>query len=119
MNIEKFREVIKERNRIASECCDEWTFGIELCWKQEIQILSEDIPSTISFLQNDCTAEEYSWISEIIDDLAECTKSRDIVKTYKSLMVKFPHECGIYNISDSIRFAENILNDEVDDGKER
>lgn len=118
MNIEKFREIIKERNRISEECYDEWTFGIEQCWEQEIEILSRDISATMSFLQNECTADEFSWISEIIDDLAEITQSRELVQMYKSLMVKFPEECKTYNISDSIQFAENALNDEVNDGEE-
>jgi len=118
MNIDKFREIIKERNRIARECYDEWTFGIEQCWKQELEILSEDISSTINFLENECTADEYSWISEIIDDLAESTRSRELVQAYKSLMTKYPDECKMYHISDSIQFAENALSDEVDDGEE-
>lgn len=118
MNIDKFRMVIQERNRISQECYDEWSFGIEQCWEQEIEILSEDISSTIYFLQNECTADEFSWISEIIDDLAEITQSRELVQVYKGLMVKFPDECKIYNISESIQFAENTLNDEVDDGEE-
>ena len=117
MNIDKFREVIQERERISKECYDEWIFGIEQCWKQEIEILSEDISATITFLKNDCTADEFSWISEIIDDLAERTQSRELVDMYKSLMSKFPEECKIYNISGSIQFAENALDDEVDDGE--
>lgn len=118
MNIVKFREVIQERRRIANECYDEWADGIEKCWKQEIEILSEDIASTIEFLQKDCTADEYSWISEIIDDLAEHTKSRELVQVYKSIMNRYPEECKTYNIADCIQYAENILDDEVNDGEE-
>lgn len=29
MKIGKFKEIIRERSRIAAECCDEWLFGIE------------------------------------------------------------------------------------------
>lgn len=118
MNIDKFREVIQERERISKECYDEWTFGIEQCWKQEIEILSEDISAAIAFLKDECTADEFSWISEIIDDLAERTQSRELVDVYKSLMSKFPEECKTYNISGSIEFAENALDDEVDDGED-
>ena len=113
MNIDKFREVIQERDRISKECHDEWSFGIEQCWKREIEILSEDISTTIAFLKNDCTADEFSWISEIIDDLAERTQSRELIDVYKSLMNKFPEECKTYNISGSIQFAENALDDET------
>lgn len=115
MNIGKFKEIIRERCRIATECRDEWSFGIEKCWSQEIEILCEDVDATISFLQNECTAEEFSWISEIIDNLAERTRSRELVQAYKNLIDKFPEESKESNILESIKFAENVLKEEVDD----
>ena len=53
MNIEKFREIIKERIYVEEISQGEWQDGIDKCWRQEIDILSEDIPSSISFLTND------------------------------------------------------------------
>ena len=81
MDVQKFREVLKELNETEIE----YDYGIEMCWKEEVEILSEDIPSTIEYLKNDCTAEEFFWISEIIDDLATETQSREIVECYKNL----------------------------------
>ena len=72
MDINSFRKVIKQRE----ETDDEWDYGIEQCWKKEIEILSEDIPSTIDFLKNECTYEEYSWISEVIDDVVDQNPSK-------------------------------------------
>ena len=80
MNIERFREVIKERINVEEISKGEWQDGIDKCWEQEIAILSEDIPSSIHFLKNDCTEDEYSWISEIIDDLAEKTGSKELIQ---------------------------------------
>lgn len=114
MDIGKFKEIMRERCRIAAECRDEWSFGIEKCWSQEIEILSEDVNATISFLQNECTAEEFSWISEIIDNLAERTRSRELVQAYKNLDDKFPEECRESNILESVKFAENVLNEDVE-----
>lgn len=54
MDVQKIREVIRRRN----ETHDEYDYGVEMCDKEEIQILSEDIPSTINYLQNQCTADE-------------------------------------------------------------
>ena len=116
MNAERFREIIKERIRISEECNDEWDYGIEKCWKEEIDILSEDIPSSIVFLKNECTAEEYSWISEVIDDLAERTNSHELVRCYKELMTKYSEECKKYNIKGSIEYAEKILTEGKNDG---
>ena len=105
MDVVKFREVIRER----SEMSDEWSFGIEQCWKKEIEILSQDIPSTIEYLKNECTADEYGWISEIIDNLVENTQSKEIIGAYKNLMIKYPDEYKKHNISSSIKFAEDAL----------
>ena len=111
MDIKRFREVIKERIRISIECQDEWDYGIEKCWKEETDILSEDIPSAIEFLRNECTADEYSWISEIIDDIAEKTNCREFVECYKGLMDKFVEESRKYNIAGSIECAESMLHE--------
>lgn len=109
MNIQKFREILLERKRIAVECNDEWSAGIEKCWKQELDILGEDVTTTITFQLDECTAEEFSWISEVIDDLADKTQSQELVQAYKSLMSKYPEECERYNIAGVIQFAENAL----------
>ena len=113
MRTQDFRKVIQER--IA--CHSEWAYGIEQCWEKEIEILSEDMASTIDFLLNECTADEYSWISEIIDDVAARTQSRAFVACYRSLMKKFPEECRKYNIEGSIECAEAELIGGTEDGQ--
>ena len=114
MDIIKFREIIKQRE----ETDDEWDYGVEQCWKQEIELLTKDIPSTIEFLKNNCTAEEYSWISEVLDDIVELVPSKELVQCYKDLMTKFPEECSKYNIAGSIESAEAILSWEAEHGKD-
>ena len=114
MDIIKFREIIKQRE----ETDDEWDYGVKQCWKQEVEILTEDILSTIEFLKNDCTAEEYSWISEVLDDVVELVPNQELVQCYKDLMTKFPEECAKYNIAGSIESAEAILRWEKEHGKD-
>jgi hypothetical protein len=109
MNIKLFREVIQEREYVETISQGEWAEGIENCCNKEIDILAEDINSTINFLKNDCTAKEFVWISEIIEDLAEKTKSHALIACYKSLVVKFPEECQNYCIEESIKNAEAAL----------
>ncbi|MCT7827167.1 MAG: hypothetical protein N4Q81_02710 [Lactobacillus iners] len=107
MDVQKFKEVIRRRK----ETHDEYDYGVEMCNKEEIQILAEDIPSTIEYLKNDCTADEFVWISEIIDDLAEKTRSRELVECYKSLMGKFPEESKRYHVDFCIECAEDFFED--------
>ncbi|MGN1344673.1 MAG: hypothetical protein ACI4U3_08840 [Traorella sp.] len=109
MNVNEFREIIRHLEYVNEISQGNWYDEIEKCWKKEIEILSKDIEGTIEFLKNECTNDEYTWISEIIDDLIEVTQSRELLKCYKDLMLKFPDECKIYNIKGSIECAENLL----------
>ena len=109
MNVNEFRETIKRLEYVNEISQGNWHDEIEKCWRKEIEILSEDIESTIRFLKNECTNDEYSWISEIIDDLIEVTRSRELLDCYKELMLKFPEECKIYNIKESIEYAKDFL----------
>lgn len=109
MNIRHFREIIERREYVEEISHGEWDAGIEECRKKEIEILSEDVSASIRFLENECTANEYSWISEIIDDLVEKTQSKELVECYKNLMSKFPEECKKYCIAESVAFAESTL----------
>lgn len=111
MDVQKFKEVIRRRK----ETHDEYDYGVEMCNKEEIQVLAEDIPSTIEYLKNDCTADEFVWISEIIDDLAEKTRNRELMECYKSLMGKFPEESKRYYVDFCIECAEDFLEDTVED----
>ena len=117
MNIKEFRDVIKRREYVEAISRGEWAEGIEECCKKEVEILAADIESTISFLKNDCTAEEFVWISEVIDDLAVKTQSTALIACYRSLMTKFPEECKEYNIEGSIECAEAELIGGTEDGQ--
>ena len=110
MDVQKFREVLKKRD----ETDDEYDYGVEMCTKEEIEILSEDIPSTVAYLKNDCTADEFVWISEIIDDLAVKTKSREIVEAYKNLGEKYPDMAKTFSFEFCASYAEEALEASLD-----
>lgn len=117
MNIKKFREIINQREHVEEISCGEWADGIEECQKQLIELLSEDISSTIDFLNNECNAAEYSWISEVLEDIIERNPCDELLQCYKALMSKFPEECETYNIIGCIESAEAILKWEAKHGK--
>ena len=82
---------------------DEWDFGVKQCWDEEIAILSRNIEDTIAFLENDCTADEFSWLSEV--------QSRAFVDCLYKVAKKFPDECKEYHIDRVLEFSEGALND--------
>ena len=107
MIADEIRTVLKKR----SETDDEWTYGVEQCWQKEIEILSRNMDETISFLENDCTADEFSWLSEVFDDVAKKTQSRLFVDALHLVAQKFPEECKKYYIDRVLQYADGALLD--------
>ncbi|MBQ7529859.1 hypothetical protein IJT10_08200 [bacterium] len=91
---------------------DEWAYGVEQCYKEEINILSRNIEDTINFLENECTADEFSWLSEVFDDVAQKTQSRKFVSCLNKIANKFSEECKKYRIDRAIQYAEEALIEE-------
>ena len=110
MDVQKFKEVIKKRN----ETHEEYDYGVEACDKEEIEILSEEVSSTVAYLKNDCTPKEFFWISEIIDDLAVKTRSREIVECYKNLGKKYSDMAKTFNFAGCVKYAEAALEEDTD-----
>ena len=101
----KIRKAIAKR--IQTD--DEWEEAVEECWQEETSILTEDISKTINFLDHECTADEFSWLSEIFDRVAEKTQSQEFIDCLYRVAQKFPEECATYNIMSFIADAENRL----------
>ena len=55
MDVQRFKEVIQKRDNTD----DEYDYGVEVCDKEEIEILSEDVPSTVAYLKNNCTLKDF------------------------------------------------------------
>lgn len=106
MITEEIRIVLKRRKATFVEC----DYEIEQCWKEEIEILSRNIEDTISYLENECTGEEFIWLSEVIDDVAEKTQSRPFVDCLFKVAKKFPEECKEYRIYTVLELCEGVLN---------
>lgn len=83
--------------------------AIDILWEKEIELFTRNIQETIYFVKNDCTANEFSWMSEVWDEIVEKTKSHEFVSVLKETMKKFPEECAKFNIQGSIESAEGYL----------
>ncbi len=111
MNIQKFKEILIERERIAKETRDEWDYGIEKCQQELVDVLSEDIISTVKFLNTECTAEQFVWISEIFDEIVEETQCREFIDVLYEVAKKYPKETEEYNIMYFIETSKDFLKD--------
>lgn len=62
-----------------------------------------------AFLKNDCTETEFSYLSEIFDDIATASQNRDYVDCFNELAKKYPEETKKYNIQYFIDDMENFF----------
>lgn len=105
MNIAELRKIIVKR--ISLDLNDD--YAIYDCWTQEINILSENIQETIAFIENECTDKEFYWISEIFEDIAYKTQSKEFIKCIKNRLNKLFDKSLIQSIQTDIEFAESSI----------
>ncbi len=105
MITKEIRKILTERASVN----ENWDFAIQQCWEKEIELLSQNIEETIAFLENDCTADEFSWLSEIFDDVAETTQSEAFINALYDVAKKYPEETKKYNILHFIESAQALI----------
>lgn len=97
------------QKRISTD--DEWDYGVNQCWNEEIEILSRNINDTIAFFENECTADEFSWLSEVFEQVARKTQSHTFVDCLYRIAKKYPNECAKYHIDFVIQCADGAIED--------
>lgn len=108
MIVEEIRDAIQKR----SSTDDEWEYGVNQCWNEEIEVLSRNIDDTIAFLEMNCTANEFSWLSEVFEQVAKKTQSRAFVDCLHRVAKKYPDECERYHIDLAIECADGSIGNE-------
>lgn len=106
MQFDEFREIIKKRASVD----DEWYSEIEKYWKEMTELFSADLSETIEFL-NVCTADEFSWLSEVFEQVAKKTQSHTFVDCLYRIAKKYPNECAKYHVDFVIQCADGAIED--------
>ena len=101
--------VLKERKCIADETQDEWDYGIEQCWKKEIEILSRDMAATINFIENDCDDETFCWLGEVFENVADRTQSKDFIAAIKKRAARVTDPEERRSVETDISYAEDRI----------
>lgn len=81
--------------------------------KAEIELFSRNLQATIDFLDNDCTAEQLVWLSEVFEEISAKLQSWDFIDALHRCADRYTEECKVYNIRECIEYAIGQLNDEV------
>ena len=105
MMTEKIRESIKKRAMVD----DEWDYGVRQSWETTLSIISENFDEIIDFIENDCTADEFSWLSEIYNEIIDIFPSERIIEALRKTADKYPEEVEKYNLIYCIDEAEEHL----------
>ncbi len=63
-----------------------------------IQLLTQNIDQTVQFLNRDCSEEQLIWLSEVMDEVAEITKSKEFIAACYQLVDRYPATAQKYNI---------------------
>lgn len=69
----------------------------------------------MEFLKYECTANEYIYLSEIIEDIAAESESPELIQTYADLAKKYPEETKDYNMWSFINSAHGIAEPDEDE----
>ena len=86
---------------------------VSLAIGAEIALFTRSLRETVGFLDNDCTADQLSWMSEVFEEISAKLQSWEFIDALKRAADRFPEECKTYNIRECIYFAEGQLSDEV------
>ena len=86
---------------------------ISLAMKPEIELFTRNLQETIQFLDNDCTADQLSWMMEVFEKISAKLQSWEFIDALKRAADRFPKACEEYSIRDFILFAEGQLDDDV------
>lgn len=74
-----------------------------------IKLFIYNMNETIEFIENECTAEQFSWLSEIFDDIARASNSKAFIKAFRRTARKYPQTTEMYNIEHFINCAEEQI----------
>lgn len=75
----------------------------------EIELFTRNISETIKFLRTKCTAEQFGWMSEILNEVVDTTQSRDFVDALYELTKKYPDITRRLNLQSFVEEAEHHL----------
>ena len=110
---EEYAEIVKlreeEEDKDLSELPDYWETSPAI--KAEIELFTRNLQETIQFLDNDCTADQLSWLSEVFEEISAKLQSWEFIDALKRAALRFPE--NEERFSSCILYAEGQLDDDV------
>lgn len=101
----EFNDLIEKRKTIT----DDVDYDNNPVIKSMVSLLAQDVPQTVAFIMDNCSKEQFVWMSEILDELIMQTKSTEIINALRLTAQKYPDAAMEYNISYFIDSAAEYL----------
>ena len=101
----------EEDRKHLSELPDYWENSPAI--NAEIELFAKNLQETIGFLDNDCTADQLSWMSEVFEEISAKLQSWDFIDALNRCADKYPEDCKVYSIKECIEYAIGQLDDDV------
>ncbi|EUJ29573.1 hypothetical protein [Listeria cornellensis] len=101
MKLKKQMEIILEKRKSLNINDD---FGIEKCWNEMTELLSQNEMETINYLE-ESTEKDLYYISEIFEDVSERFQSEQFINCLRKLDKKFPE----LDMTQDIDIAESYI----------
>lgn len=108
-NIFPFNEVFQQYIEVRENIFDENDYQYNLYKDAFGKFLASNINFTVSYVKEWCTASEFSWLSELFDDVAEKTHSLDFINALEYTAKKYPDETCEYNLLECINSAKLLI----------
>lgn len=83
MKFNTLKEVVQFRITESED-----NYWIEDYWQTATEMFVRDINASIEFIQKDCVDEEFYWLSEIFEDIAEKSQSKELIKVLRNRLAK-------------------------------
>ena len=100
---ERYRKLLKKRKSYDPSVDVDWDTDPVIA--EMVDIMADDVDDTVKFLGG-CTGDEFSWLSEIFDEIVARTQSQKLVDALYEAARRFPEECeadGIMSFIDEAR----------------
>ncbi|MBR7016241.1 MAG: hypothetical protein IKI12_07335 [Lachnospiraceae bacterium] len=102
---EKYETLIAEREKFEGDI----DYDSNPVIKEMVELLTDDVNATVSFLDTECSESQFIWMSEIFDEIAERIKDREFIKALRRVAGKYPEAVEKYNIDYLIDSAEEYI----------
>lgn len=99
MNVKKLKELIIIRTKIDAQN----DILTEENHNYQLELLCDNLQETMKFL-NECSSEEFYWLSELFESLSEYYKSQELIDCMKANAIRTKN-----NVLDDIKYAEEVL----------